>query len=46
VAHDPQESYQIWRWAQGPDSILGEFWADPRDFHRIFVDEAIVEVGR
>ncbi|MFP3137404.1 MAG: hypothetical protein RXS42_03980 [Nitrososphaeria archaeon] len=29
----------IWGWAQGLGPILGSIGADPRDVHRIFIDE-------
>jgi transposase-like protein len=35
----------MWRWAQRLGSVLGSFGADPRDVHRIFVDETMVNVG-
>ncbi|MFP3138064.1 MAG: hypothetical protein RXS42_07585 [Nitrososphaeria archaeon] len=36
----------IWRWAQRLGPILGSIGTDPRDAHRIFVDETMVSVGR
>jgi Transposase and inactivated derivatives len=35
----------IWRWVQRLGPVLGSFGADPRDVHRIFVDETVVSVG-
>jgi len=35
----------IWRWVQRLGPILGSFGADPRDVHRIFVDETMVNAG-
>jgi len=35
----------IWRWVQGLGPVLGSFGADPRDVHRIFVDETTVNAG-
>jgi len=35
----------IWRWVQRLGPVLGSFGADPRDVHRIFVDETMVNVG-
>jgi len=35
----------IWRWVQRLGPVLGSFGADPRDIHRIFVDETMVNVG-
>jgi transposase-like protein len=39
-----QSCTSIWRWVQrsGPNPRVG---ADPRDAHRIFIDEAMVSVG-
>ncbi len=35
----------MWRWAQRLGPVLGSFGADPRDVHRIFVDETMVDLG-
>jgi len=35
----------IWRWVQRLGPVLGSFGADPRDVHRIFVDETMVNAG-
>jgi len=35
----------MWRWAQGLGPILGSIGADPREVRRIFVDEAMVNLG-
>jgi len=35
----------IWRWVQRLGPILGSFGADPREVHRVFVDETMVNVG-
>jgi len=35
----------MWRWVQRLGPILGSIGADPRDVHRIFVDETMVNLG-
>ena len=35
----------IWRWVQRLGPVLGSFGADPRDVHRILVDETMVNAG-
>jgi putative transposase len=35
----------IWRWVQRLGPALGSIGADPRDVHRIFVDETMVDLG-
>jgi transposase-like protein len=35
----------MWRWAQRLGPILGSIGADPREVHRIFVDETMVNLG-
>ncbi|MFP3263279.1 MAG: DDE-type integrase/transposase/recombinase [Nitrososphaeria archaeon] len=35
----------IWRWVQRLGPILGSIGADPREVHRIFVDETMVNLG-
>jgi hypothetical protein len=36
----------MWRWVQRLGPILGSIGADPREVHRIFVDETMVNLGR
>ncbi len=35
----------MWGWAQRPGPILGSIGADPREVRRIFIDEAMVDLG-
>jgi transposase-like protein len=35
----------MWRWVQRLGPILGSIGADPREVHRIFVDETMVNLG-
>ncbi|MFP3228797.1 MAG: DDE-type integrase/transposase/recombinase [Nitrososphaeria archaeon] len=35
----------MWRWVQRLGPALGSIGADPREVHRIFVDEAMVDLG-
>ncbi|MFP3308637.1 MAG: hypothetical protein RXP27_03410 [Nitrososphaeria archaeon] len=35
----------IWRWARRLGPILGSIGADPREVHRIFIDETMVDLG-
>ncbi|MFP3401739.1 MAG: hypothetical protein RXP91_05705, partial [Nitrososphaeria archaeon] len=35
----------MWRWVQGLGPALGSIGADPREVHRIFVDETMVNLG-